>query len=122
MRTLSKAEEQLMQILWNIGGGFLRDIVQEFPEPRPHQNTVATILKTLVEKGFVNIKVYGRNNQYLPAIRKGRYAQHQIKSLVRKYYDGSFTDIVSSMIKDKNLSIEELELLLNEFTDNKQNR
>lgn len=119
MKTLTKAEEEIMQILWQLKGGFLREVVYEFPDPKPHQNTVATILKILVEKGFVEVEPYGRNHKYLPTIKKEQYAKSRTKSLVKKYYDGSFTSIVSSMVKDKNLSIKDLESLLDELTKKK---
>lgn len=119
MKTLTKAEEDVMQILWKLNGAFLRDIVQEFPEPRPHQNTVATILKILVEKEFVGIEVYGRMHKYYPLIEKNLYSKGRVKSLVKKYYEGSFSNIVSSMVKENNLSVEDLELLLKQLKKDK---
>lgn len=119
MKTLTKAEEDVMQILWKLNGAFLRDIVQEFPEPRPHQNTVATILKILVEKEFVGIEVYGRMHKYYPLVEKNLYSKGRVKSIVKKYYEGSFSNIVSSMVKENNLSVEDLELLLKQLKKEK---
>lgn len=112
MKTLTKAEEEVMQALWKLERSFLKDIVNEMPEPKPHQNTVATVLKILVEKEFVGIEVIGRMHQYYPLINKEVYSKGRVKSLVKRYYEGSFTNIVSSMVKENNLSIEDLELLL----------
>ncbi|HZZ74562.1 MAG TPA: BlaI/MecI/CopY family transcriptional regulator, partial [Puia sp.] len=67
-KTLTKAEEQVMQVLWKLGKGFLKEIIDSTPDPKPHSNTIATILKILVEKGFVDYTIHGRNNQYRPLI------------------------------------------------------
>ena len=119
MKTLTKAEEEVMQVVWKKGKSFLRDVVAEMPEPKPHQNTVATILKILIEKGFVGIEVFGRMHQYYPLVDKDVYSKGRVKSLVKKYYEGSFSNIVSSMVKENNLSIEELELLVKQLKKGK---
>ena len=119
MKTLTKAEEEVMQVLWKLGKSFLREITNEMPEPKPHQNTVATVLKILVEKEFVGIEVIGRMHQYYALVNKDIYSKGRVKSLVKKYYEGSFSNIVSSMVKENNLSIEELELLLKKLKKGK---
>ncbi|MEO8822989.1 MAG: BlaI/MecI/CopY family transcriptional regulator [Ginsengibacter sp.] len=119
MKTLTKAEEEVMQALWKLQKSFLKDIVNEMPEPKPHQNTVATVLKILIEKEFVGIEVIGRMHQYYPLIDKEVYSKGRVKSLVKRYYEGSFSNIVSSMVKENNLSIEELELLLKQLKKGK---
>lgn len=119
MKTLTKAEEEIMQVLWKIDSAFLRDIVAEMPEPKPHQNTVATILKILIEKEFVGIEVYGRMHRYHALVQKNVYSKGRVKSLVKKYYEGSFSNIVSSMVKENNLSVEELEMLIKQLKKGK---
>lgn len=119
MKTLTKAEEEIMQVLWKLGGGFLKDITNGMPNPKPHQNTVATILKILVEKEFVGIEVFGRMHRYSPLVEKDVYSKGRVKSLVKKYYEGSFSNIVSSMVKENNLSVEELELLVKQLKKSK---
>ena len=89
------------------------------PEPKPHQNTVATILKILVEKEFVGIEVIGRMHQYFALVNKNVYSKGRVKSLVKKYYEGSFSNIVSSMVKENSLSIEELEMLVKKLKKGK---
>jgi predicted transcriptional regulator len=115
MKTLTKAEEQVMQVLWQIGEGFIRDIMEAVPPPKPHQNTIATILKILVEKEFVSIRTFGRQHQYFPMVSKDAYSKSSFKTLVKSYFSGSFTEAVSFMVKEKNLSVEELEALLTEL-------
>ena len=119
MKTLTKAEEQIMQVIWKMEKAFLREIINELPNPKPHQNTVSTILKILVEKDFVGVSIIGRNHQYYPLVNKDVYSKGSMKSLVKKYFDGSFSNAVSSMVKENNLSIEELELLLKQLKKSK---
>jgi BlaI family penicillinase repressor len=115
MKTLTKAEEQVMQVLWKLGNAFLREIVDEMPGPKPHQNTVATLLKILVEKEFVRIAVMGRQHQYSPLISKDEYSKKTIKQMVKGYFEGSFSNVVSFMVKENNISVEELEHLLQQI-------
>ena len=119
MKTLTKAEEQIMQVIWKLDKAFLREIIDELPSPKAHQNTVATILKILVEKEFVGVTVFGRTHQYYPLVSKDAYSKGSIKNLVKGYFEGSFSNAVSFMVKENNLSIEELELLLKQLKKNK---
>ena len=119
MKTLTKAEEEIMQVIWKLESAFLRDIVAEMPDPKPHQNTVATILKILIEKKFVGIEVFGRMHRYHALVQKNVYSKGRVKSLVKKYFEGSFSNIVSSMVKENNLSVEELELLVKQLKKGK---
>jgi BlaI family penicillinase repressor len=119
-KTLTKAEEQVMQIVWKLKEGFIRDIMEALPVPRPHQNTVATILKILVEKEFVGIHVFGRQHQYFPLISKEAYSKSSMKTLVKGYFGGSFSEAVSFMVKENNISLEDLEALLQQLKKGKK--
>lgn len=119
MKTLTRAEEQIMQVLWKIKTGFLKDIVDAMPEPKPHSNTVATLLKILVEKEFVSTEVFGRMNQYKSDISKESYFKKTMNGLVKGYFDGSFTEAVSCLVEDKKISIADLELLLKQLKKTK---
>ena len=112
MRSLTKAEEQIMQGLWKLEKAFLRDLVEIMPNPKPHQNTVATLLKILVEKEFVDIEVLGRQHRYFPLLSKQEYSGKTIKQLAKNYFEGSFSNVVSYLVKENNISVEELESLL----------
>ena len=112
---LTKAEEQVMQYVWEIEKGFLKDILELFPEPKPHTNTVSTILKVLKEKDFVDYEVYGRQHQYFPLISKERYSGKSMKSLVKNYFEGSYKNAVSFLVEKNEMSVEDLEILLNEL-------
>ena len=115
MKPLTKAEEQVMQVLWKLDNPFLRDIIDAMPNPKPHQNTIATLLKILVEKEFVGITVMGRQHQYYPPVSKDEYSKRTIKQIVKGYFEGSFSNVVSFMVKENNISIEELEGLLQQI-------
>ena len=115
MKTLTKAEEQVMQALWQIGEGFIRDIMEVLPLPKPHQNTIATLLKILGEKEFVGTKVFGRQHQYYPLVSKAAYSKATMKNVVKSYFGGSFSQAVSFMVKEDSISVEELETLLKQI-------
>ncbi len=120
MKTLTKAEEQVMHTLWKLKEGFIRDIMDAMPLPKPHQNTVATILKILVEKEFAGIRVFGRQHQYYPIVSKEAYSRASMKNLVKGYFGGSFTDAVSFMVRENTLSLEDLEALLQQLKKQKK--
>ena len=115
MNPLTKAEEQIMQALWALGKAFLREIVDAMPNPKPHQNTVATLLKILVEKEYVEVEVLGRQHRYSSLISKPDYSGKRIKQLTKNYFEGSFSNVVSYLVKENNISIEELENLLKQI-------
>ena len=115
LKVLTKAEEQIMQVIWKLEKAFLKEIIEKLPEPKPHNNTVATIIKILTEKDFVGINVFGRMHQYYPLVSKEAYSKTTMKSLVKGYFEGSFSNAVSFMVKENNLSVEELEILLKQL-------
>ena len=119
MKILTKAEEQIMQVIWKLEKAFLKEIIEELPHPRPHSNTVATIIRILTEKEFVGIRVFGRAHQYYPLISKEAYSKSTMKSLVKGYFEGSFSNAVSFMVKENNLSLEDLEMLLKQLKKGK---
>jgi BlaI family transcriptional regulator, penicillinase repressor len=121
MKSLTKAEEQVMQILWQLKQGFLKDILEKMPEPKPHSNTVATILKILIDKGFVHFETLGRNNRYEAAVSKTDYGKKSINQLVKGYFEGSPAKLLSHFVNENKLSAEELEALLEQIKNAKNN-
>ena len=95
MKPLTKAEEQIMMVLWKMERGLLMEIVKNMPKPQPHKNTVATILKTMVEKGFVKTEAIGRYFRYHPAVTKEAYSKSTLVSVAKGYFEGSFSNVVS---------------------------
>lgn len=111
MKELTRAEEQTMEYLWNLKRGYLRDIVEMYPEPRPAPTTVSTIIKILEQKGFVGYQVHGRNNEYYPLMSRSEYSLGRFKSVVKKHFNGSYKKLVSNFVSEKDLSLTELEEL-----------
>src|SRR5579871_6438741 len=115
MKSLTRAEEQVMKTLWQLGNGLLMEVVDNMPSPQPHKNTVATILKTLVEKEFVTVENVGRIHRYHPAITKEAYSKTTLTNLAKGYFEGSFSNVVSFLVDEKKLSVSDLELLLKQL-------
>lgn len=117
MKELTRAEEQIMQVLWRLGRGFVKDIVDELPEPKPAYNTVSTIVRILEKKGFVSHEAFGKTHQYFPLTSKDEYKKNFLKSFIKRYFGDSFQEMVSFFASGRDISLEELEeirKLLNE--------
>ena len=120
MKQLTKAEEQIMQALWETGPAFVKDIIEVMPAPKPHYNTVSTLIKILMEKGFVDFKAYGKSHQYFALVTKDAYSHRTVHNIVKGYFGGSFSNMVSFFVKEKELSISELEKLVQKIKDSQK--
>jgi BlaI family transcriptional regulator, penicillinase repressor len=109
MKELTKAEEQVMQYLWKLNKGFLKDIVDQFPEPKPAYTTVSTVIRVLVSKDFIGFKTYGKIHEYFPLVSKNEYFSIQFSSSVKNYFNGSLTNFASHFASNTNLNLTELE-------------
>jgi len=109
---LTKAEEQIMQILWDMDEGLVKDIRDRFPEPRPSRNTVSTVVRILEKKNFVSHKAYGNVYVYFPLVTKEEYSKNQLFGLMENYFGNSFPAMASFFAREKDLSIRELDSLL----------
>lgn len=112
MKQLTKAEEQVMQILWDIEEGIVKDIVDKFKEPKPAYTTVATVFKVLENKGFVTKRKIGNTHLYKPQVSKDEYTKFQFSSLLKNYFSGSFPKMATFFARENNLTIKELEEML----------
>ena len=115
MKQLTKAEEDIMQILWQLGEANVATIVNQFPEPKPANNTVSTIVRILESKGFVTYRKEGRGHIYIPKIKMTEYSNQSINKLVDGYFQGSFKSMVSFFMKKNDISVKEMEAILNEI-------
>jgi len=120
MKELTKAEDQVMQLLWKLGKAFVKDIVDEMPAPKPAYNTVSTIIRILETKGFVGHKAYGKTHEYYPLITKEKYTKFYLNNMIKGYFDGSFNNLVSFFAKENKIDVKDLEKLLKEIKDHKQ--
>jgi BlaI family penicillinase repressor len=109
---LTKAEEQVMQILWDMKEGLVKDIRDSFKEPKPVRNTVSTVLRILEKKGYVGHKAYGNVHLYHPLVSKKEYSKSQLFGLMESYFNNSFPAMASFFAQEKDLSIKDLEDLL----------
>lgn len=116
---LTRAEEQIMQILWELGEGLVKDVVDKFPDPKPVRNTVSTIIRILENKGFVSHRVYGNIHLYFPVVSKQSYSKNQLLRLMENYFNNSFSTMASLFAKEKDLTVEELDAILEELTREK---
>jgi BlaI family penicillinase repressor len=118
---LTKAEEQIMQILWELGEGMVRDIRDKFDDPKPARNTVSTIIRVLENKGVVSYRPEGNAHVYYPLISKGEYSKKQLFSLMKNYFNNSFPQMATFFARENDLTIEELENLMNETKEELKN-
>lgn len=119
LKELTKAEDQVMQILWKIERGVVKDIMEEMPDPKPAYNTVSTIVRILEQKGFVDHKAYGKTHEYFPTITKEKYTKFYLNNLLKGYFDGSFQNLVSFFARENKLDAKDLEKLMNEIKNQK---
>lgn len=124
MTSLTKAEERIMKILWKIEKGFINDILEQFPEPKPPYNSVSTIVRVLVKKEIVSFKKYGNTYEYYPLISKEEYRKSQMGKLIKDYYNNSLKQVVNFFSENKDLKIEEVDevmKMLDELKNKKSN-
>jgi predicted transcriptional regulator len=109
MNELTKAEEQVMHVLWKIERGFVKDVVDLLDNPKPAYNTVSTIIRILEKKGFVGHKAYGKTHEYFPIVSKKDYTKTFFGNFLNKYFSNSFQQLVSFFSNENDLSLEEME-------------
>jgi BlaI family penicillinase repressor len=109
---LTKAEEQVMQILWDLEEGLVKDIRDRFSEPRPARNTVSTVLRVLEKKGYVDHKSYGNVYLYYPIVSRMDYSRSQLFGLMESYFDNSFPAMASFFVREKDLSLKDLDEMI----------
>jgi len=119
MKQLTQAEEEIMQILWKLQEAFVKDIIAEFSEPKPAYNTVSTLIRILEKKGFVGYKPFGKSHQYYPLVQKDEYSKKYLNRFVAKYFKGSYKELVSFFTSEQQMSVTELEKLIEELKHKK---
>ncbi len=120
MQKLTKKEEELMKVLWDMGEGFVKDMVELYPDPKPHYNTISSLVRLLEEKGFVGHKAYGNTHLYFPVVEMKDYRRSFIQNVVKDYFNNSYKQTVSLFIEEQNLSNEDLDELMELIQSKKQ--
>ncbi len=120
MQKLAKREEQIMQVYWDLGKAFIKEVIPHLPDPKPHYNSVATMIKILEEKGFLDHETVGNVYQYFPVISREDYQKHAMKDIVSQYFDNSYPRMLAFFAKEQNLSESELNEILQMIKSKKQ--
>jgi len=112
MQKLARREEQIMQACWHLEKGFIKDIIAELPEPRPHYNSVATMVRILEEKGFLDHETFGNTFRYFPLVSKDDYQKHFFDDMVKQYFNNSYPSMLAYFAKEQKISKEEINDIL----------
>ncbi|WP_047550156.1 BlaI/MecI/CopY family transcriptional regulator [Psychroserpens sp. Hel_I_66] len=120
MKQLTKAEEEIMQVLWQLEKANVKDVINQLPEPKPAYNTVSTIIRILENKGFVDYKKQGKGHIYFPLLKKQEYSNQSINNLVDNYFQGSFKSMVSFFVKKNDVDLKDMEAILKEINKTNQ--
>ena len=118
--SLTKAEEEIMQLIWKLEPCLVRDIIDHLGQPDIPHSTVSSVVRILEKKGFVTHKAYGKTHEYRPLVSKEEYAQQHVKSLIRKYFGGSPKQLVSFLVQENNLNLKELNELMQTLNKSKK--
>lgn len=122
MKELTKAESQIMQVLWKLEKGFIKDIIDELPKPKPAYNTVSTIVRILETKGFIDHKAYGKTHEYFPVISREKYKKFYLNSLMKGYFEGSLQNLVSFFTAEHHLDLKEIDQLMEHLKEIKKKK
>ncbi len=115
MKKLAQREEQIMHVLWEIGPSFVKEIVERLPEPKPHYNSVSTMVRILEKKGFIAHKPLGNSHQYYPVVSKDDYQTKAVNDLLGSFFNNSLTEMVAYFAKNEKISEEELTDIIKEI-------
>jgi BlaI family penicillinase repressor len=121
VKELTKAEEQVMQILWQLKEAMVKDIIEEMPDPKPAYNTVSTVVRVLEGKGFIVHKAYGNSHVYFPAVKETDYKKFTFDKMMNNYFSNSYQSLVSFIADEKKLGLKELDELT-ELINNLKNK
>jgi BlaI family penicillinase repressor len=121
MERLTRKEEEAMKILWKAKKGFVKELLELYKEPKPHYNTLSTLIRGLEEKGYVKHRAYGKNHEYCPAITKEEYRKSFMKGVVSDYFGSSYKNVVSFFIDEKKISSEDLKAMIKIIEKGKKN-
>ena len=112
MDKLTNKEEEILQVLWTLEKAFVKDIIQALPDPKPHYNTVSTIIRNMEQKGFVKYQAFGKTHQYYPVVSKETYRKAFMNKTINNYFESSYKNVVSFFAKEEKISIDELKEII----------
>ena len=118
MEKLTNREEDIMQVLWKLKKAFVKEVVAELPEPKPHYNTISTVIRKMEDKGFINHNAFGNTHQYYPVISMEEYKKNYMQKTINNYFENSYKNVVSFFAKEEKISVEELKEIIKLIEDN----
>ena len=120
MKKLTRKEEEIMNLFWNNGAMFVRELLEHYDEPRPHFNTLSTMVRTLEANGYLDHKAYGNTYQYFPVVKREDYAGSTVGGIISSYFNNSYMSAVSSFVKEEKISVDELKELIEQIENGKK--
>jgi len=120
MEKLTNKEEEIMQILWRLEKAFVKEVVADLPKPRPHYNTVSTVIRKMEEKGFIKHEAFGNTHRYYPSISKEAYRKKYFSTAINNYFENSYKNVVSFFAKEEKISVEELKEIIKIIENKKE--
>lgn len=120
MQQLAKREEQIMQVLWQLEKAFVKEIIAAWPEPKPHYNTISTMIRILADKGYVGHEAFGKTHRYYPLISKEAYQNTAVKDVLGKYFDNSYSKMVAHFARQEDISESELKEIIAQIKKSKK--
>lgn len=120
MEKLTNKEEEILQVLWEIKKGFVKDVVERMPDPKPHYNTISTIIRNMEEKGYVKHIAYGKTHEYYPVITKEEYRKKYMSKTISNFFGNSYKNAVSFFAKEEKISVAELKEIIQLIENNKK--
>ncbi len=122
MEKLTNKEEEIMRVLWKLKEAFVKEIVAELPSPKPHYNTISTVVRNMEEKGFIKYNAFGKSHQYYPAISKEAYKKTFMQKTIQNYFEDSYKNVVSFFAKEEKISVSELKEIISIIEKNQKNQ
>ncbi|MDD5820275.1 MAG: BlaI/MecI/CopY family transcriptional regulator [Candidatus Cryptobacteroides sp.] len=115
MKKLTKKEDEIMNLFWDKGAMFVKELLELYPDPKPHFNTLSTMVRTLESNGYLSHKAYGNTYQYFPVVSREEYAGSSFKGIISSYFNNSYLSAVSALVKEEKITVEELKELINKI-------
>ena len=122
MEKLTNKEEEIMRVLWKLKKGFVKEVVAELPIPKPHYNTISTIIRNMEEKGFIKHQAFGKTHQYYPSVTKEEYRKMFIHKTIQNYFENSYKNVVSFFAKEEKISVDELKEIISIIEKSQKNK
>jgi predicted transcriptional regulator len=122
MEKLTNKEEEIMRVLWQLKKAFVKEVVAQLPDPKPHYNTISTIIRNMEDKGFVKHLAFGKTHQYFPIITKEKYREIFMQKTIQNYFENSYKNVVSFFAKEEKISVKELKEIISIIENNKNNK